>query len=691
MTTAAQREIERLRAELERHNRLYYVEARPVIDDQTYDQLLRRLADLEAQHPEYASADSPTQRVGGAPISAFATVEHAAPMLSIDNTYTQGELEAWHQRVRRGLELEAASDGLFGSAVTLVAEPKIDGVAVSLRYEAGRLVRGVTRGDGKRGDDITANLRTIAAIPLKLADDQLQPPALLEVRGEVYMASADFVRLNEQRQEQGLELFANPRNATAGTLKQKDPRQVAQRKLSFFAHGRGVAEGLAVDNHHDYLAALRRLGLPVNPHIQCCTGATEVWDFITRFDQTRHTLPYGTDGVVVKVNDFAQQEQLGMTSKAPRWCIAYKYAAEQAETTVQAIVWQVGKGGAVTPVAEFVPVFVSGSTVQRASLHNIDEIQRKDVRVGDHVLVEKAGEIIPQVAAVLVEKRPAGTEPTSAPSACPSCQQPVTRMEGEAALRCLNPQCPAQLRERLIWFAGRDQMDIDGLGEKVVHQLADAGLLHSFADIFRLQEHADQILELERFGETKLKNLLQGIEVAKTRGLERLLAALGIRHVGARAAAVLGRHFRSMEALAAASLEELSTFEVAGQKSGIGPEIAGSLHAFLHSAAGAQVLAELRQVGVLMEAVSPAAPPVSASPLAGKTVVITGTFTQYERKSLTQTLENLGAKVTSSVSKKTHLLLAGEAAGSKLDKARELGVEVWDEARLTAALTDSVA
>jgi DNA ligase (NAD+) len=682
MTQDARQRIDQLRAELNHHNKLYYTDAAPEITDQRYDELMAELAQLERQHPEYQSPDSPTHRVGGAPIDGFQTKDHTLPMLSIDNTYDQAELTAWHNRVISGMAIP--TDNLFGGAtIEYVAEPKIDGVAISLRYEDGVLVQALTRGNGVQGDDITTNAKTVRNIPLKLDG---HPPAVLEVRGEVYMPHASFKAINEQRAAEGLELFANPRNATAGTLKQKNPKAVAKRNLRCFVHGRGAVEPDTSETYFDFMQSLKDYGLPVNDNVNLYHNLDDVWQFIETFDKKRRELPYDTDGIVVKVNNLEAQQSLGSTSKAPRWCIAYKYPAEQVQTTLHEITWQVGKGGTVTPVAELEPVFVAGTTVRRATLHNMDEITRKDIRKGDRVIVEKAGEIIPQVVSVVIEQRPDGTLPTVAPEFCPSCKQPVIREEGETALRCVNPQCPAQVREKLIWFAGRGQMDIDGLGEKVVHQLADVDLLKSFGDVFKLKDHANQILTLERFGQTKLDNLLAGIEQSKQRGLARVLGSLGIRHVGDKASRIIAQHFGDIDQVSQATVEELQDFEVMGQKSGIGPQIAQSLHDFLASEAGKQIITDLKDAGVNLTEVKVEQP--ANSPFAGKTIVITGSFDQYDRKELTEQLQNLGAKVSSSVSKKTHIVIAGEAAGSKFSKAQELGIAIWNEQQLTEALSN---
>jgi len=671
MPSPAQR-LADLRAQIQRHNFLYYVEAKPEIADRDFDALLKQLEALEAQHPDLVTPDSPTQRVGGQPIAGFTTVPHAVPMLSVDNTYSREELLAWCNRTEKAL----------GRVPSLVLEPKVDGVAVSLRYEEGRLVRAVSRGDGKRGDDITHNVRTIRAVPLTLHVPHPTPhaPRVIEFRGEIYMTDAEFARINARREKDGEERYANPRNFTAGTLKQLDPAIAASRELRIFIYGRGEIEGEPYATHSEALAAARRFGLPVNPLMQTADTFDELWDYIERFEKLRPTLGYGTDGVVVKVDAYADQETLGYRSKSPRWCIAYKYAAEQAVTRLLHVDWQVGKTGKLTPRATMEPVFLAGTTVKHATLHNADEIERKDIRLGDTVVIEKAGEIIPQVVRVIEESRPRNAEKITPPEQCPSCGEPVVRLEDEVAHRCVNPECPAQLRERLIWFVGRDQMDIDGFGEKLVLQLADEGLLKSFGDIYALKNHREKLLELDRLGEKKVDNLLAAIEDSKQRGLTRVLAGLGIQHVGSRAADVLAQHFGSIDALLEADEESLADIHE------IGPITAASLHKFLHAHAGQHVIEELRDAGVkLTEKQRPK--PAATSPFAGKTVVITGTFESFDRNDLKKKLEALGAKVSGSVSKKTDLLLAGESAGSKLDKANELGVETWDEATLLKHLS----
>lgn len=684
MTKSAAKRIEQLRDEIRHHDRKYYVEAAPEISDRQYDRLLDELKELEAEHPQLVTPDSPTQRVGGEPIEGFRTVKHARPMYSIDNTYDRGELFAWHSRVVKGL-------GLADDKVAYLAEPKIDGVAISLRYEDGLLALAVTRGDGIRGDDVTQNVRTIRAIPLRLDTKKVRPvPEVVEVRGEIFMPSSEFARINEQRSEAGLERFANPRNATAGTLKQLDSRAVAERRLDFIAHGWGEITGEPFDRFSEFLQALAAWGVPTNPLTRTCRTIEDVWKVIEQFDDERNDLSYGVDGVVVKVDRYDQQDKLGFTSRFPRWCIAYKYAAEQGITKLVEVEWQVGKTGKLTPRATMEPVFLAGTTVQHATLHNLGEIRRKDIRIGDTVVIEKAGEIIPQVVQVVTEKRPKGVKPIEPPSTCPECGGDVDAehdgSEKETGRYCINPECPAQLRERLIHFAGRKQMDIDGMGEKVVIQLLDAGLLTSFGDIFTLHKRRDEVLELDRMGEKKADNLFAGIEAAKQRGLARVLASLGVRHVGESAARIIAGHYKTIDRLLAASRKEIESFEIDGKKSGIGPEIAESLYTFLHSPPGKHVIRELRGAKVLLEEPQAGADVGNGGTLSGKTLVVTGTLEKYSRDEIHDLIRQCGGKPTSSVSKKTDFLVAGENAGSKLAKAEELGVKVISEAEFEALI-----
>lgn len=663
-----------LRRLLEQANRAYYVDADPIMSDRDFDARLAELGALEAEHPEHADADSPTQRVGGEPVEGFESAAHAVPMTSIDNTYSIEDLRAWHDRVLRGLDRPA--DDLFASGIDLVCDPKIDGVAISLRYEAGRLVSATTRGDGSTGDVITSNIRAMRSIPLRLDVDD--PPEVVEIRGEIVMPNDAFDRVNAEREAAGEPLFANARNSTAGTLKSLDPRVTASRGLRFIAHGRGETVGLEVETYSGFLDLVRGWGVPANEHSQAYATIDEVVARVEAFREERHDLAFGVDGMIVRVDRFDLQATLGATAKAPRWAIAFKYPAEQARTRLRSVDWQVGKGGTLTPRATMEPVFVAGTTVQHATLHNIEEIRRKDLRIGDRVVIEKAGEIIPQVVEAVADDRTGAETPIEAPTVCPACGGAVEQ-EGPK-LYCVNPECPAQFRERLKWFVARDQMDVDGMGEKLVDQLCDADLVHHFADIFELSR--EDLLGLERMGEKSADNLLEALETAKTRGLARVLAGLGIRHIGASAAKVLARHFSDASALLAASVDELEELPDFGEIT------ARSLHDHLASDVARDAFRRLAAAGVSLESDLFGAGDATAvdSPVAGKTIVITGTLEDWGRKELAEHLESLGATVTGSVSKKTDLLIAGEKAGSKLEKATALGIEVWDEATLRSTL-----
>ncbi|MCG8450681.1 MAG: NAD-dependent DNA ligase LigA [Pirellulales bacterium] len=690
MKTKPEQEIAALRQQIREHDRRYYVEAAPTISDREYDRLLDQLKQLEAAHPELVTSDSPTQRVGGEPLEGFRKVDHARPMLSIDNTYNREEVNKWAERCRELLQDRVDSAGLLPGGY--LAEPKIDGVAISLRYENGLLQLATTRGDGSRGDDVTQNVRTIRAIPLRLAaGDAPHLPEIIEVRGEIYMPTAEFARMNQVLRDAGQEGFANPRNATAGTLKQLDPNTVAERKLQFLAHGIGEVQDGRFASHSEFLAALAAWGVPTSPLAESCSTLDEVWRCIEKFDALRHELPYGVDGVVIRVDRYDLQEELGATSRFPRWCIAYKYPAEQATTKLLKVDWQVGKTGKLTPRATLEPVFVAGTTVQHATLHNLGEILRKDIRIGDTVIIEKAGEIIPQVVEVNLAERPPNLPPIQPPTKCPDCQGEVESEQDaagkETARYCVNPECPAQLRERLIHFVARGQMDIEGLGEKVVVQLADAGLLNSFGDIFSLHEKREQLMQLERMGVKKVDNLLAAIADAKDRGLDRVLVGLGIRHVGSTASRVLAKHYGSLDAMLEATIEDIQSFQVDGQESGIGPEIAKSLHTFLHSDAGQHVIQELRGAGVTLAVSSSEAQP-SSQAFAGKTFVVTGKLEKYTREEIHALVEGLGGRASSSVSSKTDYLVAGEKAGSKLAKAEQFGVAVLSEADFESLLAE---
>ncbi|HZW11273.1 MAG TPA: NAD-dependent DNA ligase LigA [Phycisphaerales bacterium] len=696
-----------LRELLERANRAYYADASPIMPDAEFDRLLAELAQIEAEHPELGDPDSPTRRVGGGLINGFVAKPHATPMLSIDNTYSEADLRAWHARVVRaaaegpdGARRKGAAPPLFapegGAALpVLFADAKIDGVAVSIRYERGRLVQALTRGDGVTGDDITENARTVRSIPVKLGDGGVKAPEVLEIRGEIYMPLAEFERINAERDEAELEAFMNPRNATAGTLKQLDPKVVAQRRLSFVAHGRGeVSEGFA-DSHSALLERLRAMGVPVSPALALSADIDVVVRAIETFAAARHSKPYATDGVVVRVDSWDLQRTLGFTSKSPRWAIAYKYPAERKTTVLLRVEEQVGKTGKITPRAVMEPVILAGTKVRHASLHNYGQVRKKDIRPGDTIEVEKAGEIIPYVVGVIAEKRPKGARRVEPPAQCPMCKGPVEieppeadpqqggDPELETGRRCVNPECPAQIRERLIWFAGRKQMDIDGLGEKTIDQIRESGAipLGSFADVFRLRDRRAALLGLERMGEKSVDNLLEGVERAKGRSLARVLGSLGIRHVGSSNAKLLAKRFRTLHDLLAASEEDLNAIE------GFGPIRAHTVHEYLHSKTGRHTFQELLASGLKLENPDYRERTVRTDSLfAGKKIVLTGSLQSFERQDLAEVLESLGAKVTGSVSKNTDLVIAGESAGSKLTKAEELGIEVWDEERLLAEL-----
>ena len=693
--------IAELRELLARANTAYYVDAAPFMSDQEFDTLLAELASLEQSHPELFDANSPTQRVGGQPLEGeFETRAHRAPMKSVDNTYSLDDFRAWYQRCADALGAGGAADGdvggLFAAAgPALWADPKVDGLAISLRYENGELVEALTRGDGEKGDLVTNNVRAIRAIPLKLRAPREDKwgtavPAVLEVRGEIFMPVREFERINAEREKHGEDLFANARNSCVGTLKNKDPKIVASRRLSFVAHGRGEGEGLpALASHSEFVAYLKELGVPVSTIGARHGSAESAARAIEAFADKRDTLDFAVDGMVVRIDRFDEQDKLGMTAKSPRWAVAYKYPAEQKETVLEKVDWQVGKGGTITPRATMTPVLVAGSTVKHATLHNIEEIQRRDLRIGDRVIIEKAGEIIPQVVRAVVEKRTGSEKPIDAPSACPACGAAVER-EGPK-LFCGNSSCSARFRERLKWFVGRDQMNIDGLGEEIVDALVDAGLVKDFADVFRLDTltvartlaKGDKALaEIEKKGPGRRATSLieSAADAAQHRGLTRVLAGLGIKHVGSSAAKTLARRFRSADELLAATEEQLAAL------SDFGEITAKSVAAWLASDEAKRVFADLAAVGVDLTSREPKPVEAGANAFAGKTFVVTGTLEQFGRTEATEILERAGAKVAGSVSKKTSVVVAGAEAGSKLAKAQELGVEVWDESRFLAEL-----
>jgi DNA ligase (NAD+) len=668
MNANAKRAAE-LRKLIEHHNRKYYVDAQPEISDFEFDRLLEELRKIEQENPELVTPDSPTQRVGGAPIDSFRTVVHRVPMLSIDNTYDAGELREFDRRVR----------GLLSKneVVTYVVELKIDGVAISLTYEKGLLAVGATRGDGERGDDVTHNLRTLRSVPLRLHTDH--PPPLLEARGEVYMTRRELERINSESAARGQKAYANPRNTTAGTLKLLDPRLSAQRRLQLFAYDLSTAQGIEVRTHLEGLALLRKLGFPVNPHIASFESIDEVIAYCDSWSERRRQLPYDTDGLVIKVNDLNQRRRLGTTAKSPRWISAYKFPAEQALTQIQEVEVTVGKTGKLTPTAQLLPVQLGGTTVKAASLHNADEIARKDIRIGDWVWVEKAGEIIPYVVRVEPSKRPAQARVFEFPTKCPVCHSPVEKRRDSVDVYCTGHACPAQLHQRLIFLAKRSAMDIEGLGEKLAIQLVESGLVENLADIYGLT--MDQLLELERMGKKSAQNLLEQIDASKERGLARVLTALGIPHVGETVADLLAEEFLDIDALANASVERLT------QTQGIGPILAESVVAYFRSDLGKKTVAVLRQAGVKLTQEQRKKPPdVAQADLSGKTIVVTGTLKNYERKEIEDLIKQLGGKAAGSVSKKTAFVVAGEEAGSKLQKARELGVRILSEEEFDAMI-----
>jgi DNA ligase (NAD+) len=648
--------LEGLRAEIRRHERLYHVESRPEITDAEFDGLMRELLALEAAHPELASPDSPSRRVGGEPAEGFASVAHAQPMLSLENAYAWEEAQAWLARATRILGSEPRG---------FVAELKIDGLSISLRYEGGALVRGATRGDGTRGEDVTGNVRTIRTIPLRIAEE-----TPLEVRGEVYYSKKAFERVNAEREAEGEPLFANPRNAAAGTMRLLDSRVTAKRRLDAWLYA--VVE--ATPPPASQSAALERLqvlGFPVHALWRRCETFDDVRAFVEEWREKRRTLAFETDGVVIKIDDRATQDRLGATAKSPRWALAYKYPAEEATTVVREIGVNVGRTGTLTPVAHFEPVLLAGSTVKRATLHNYEDLSRKDVRVGDTVIVEKGGDVIPKVVRVVLEKRPKEARPFTMPEKCPICGDPVAREEGEVATRCVNPACPAVVREALRHFCGRRAMNIEGLGEKLVDQLVTAGLLSDVASIYDLKP--SDLAELERWGEKSAANLMAEIEKSKANDLSRLLFALGIRHVGEKAGKTLAEHFGTLDALAGASPEELESVDE------VGPNTAAAIAGWFSHPKHRELVEKLRRHGLRFEGVRRVRP--AAGPLSGKTVVLTGTLPGISREEAAERLTAAGAKIASAVSKKTDLVVVGESAGSKLDKAKALGVRTatWEE------------
>jgi DNA ligase (NAD+) len=653
-----------LRRAIEEHNRRYHEEDAPTISDREYDDLFRELSDLEKRFPELATPESPTQRVGGKPLDAFRQIKHRIPMLSLDNTYSEEEVKDFYRRLERLLP---------NQKIPLVIEPKVDGVAVSLLYEKGEIRYAATRGDGSVGDDITQNIRTIRAVPKRLKGDA---PEILEVRGEAYLDRSGFAKLNAERTQAGLPEFANPRNAAAGSLKQLDPAIAAQRPLGVIFYGTGAMEGMALQKHSELFALLKKLGLPGTDRWWLADSVEGILDAIHELDRVRNDFPYQTDGAVIKVDSFAQRESLGFTAKSPRWAIAFKYEAERVETRLHDILIQVGRTGTLTPVAALEPVTVSGSRVARATLHNEEEIERKDVRIGDVVIVEKAGEVIPAVIGVRADLRTGAERKFRMPKKCPQCGSLVVKDEGQVAVRCVNSQCPAQLRRRIEHFASRGAMDIEGLGEAMVAQLVENKLLRDVSGIYALD--TESLNTLERMGEKSVNNLLEAIERSKARPLWRLLFGLGILHVGVSASRALAGHFPNLDAIMKASVEELQRIP------DVGEVVGKSIHNFFRESGNLEMIEKLRGRGLQFHGEEKTVDP-SASKMKGTTWVITGTLSQ-SRDEIAEIIIAQGGKVSGSVSKKTSFVLAGEEAGSKLEKAKKLGIRVVDENEFRAML-----
>lgn len=663
----AEERVTELNELLRNYGHAYYVLDKPSVPDAVYDQLLNELIELENLYPDLIFPDSPTQRVGGTPLSNFEKVRHERPMLSLSNVFNEEDLRDFDKRVRGGA----------GDSVEYVCELKIDGLAVSLHYENGKFVRGLTRGDGRVGEDITVNLRTVRSIPLKLKE-----PVSVEVRGEVFMPKKSFHALNEDREERGEELFANPRNAAAGSLRQLDSKIAAKRNLDVFIYGiGGDGETYGLNDHDESLRYLTELGFKTNGERKVCRSVEEVLAYIEQWTDERNQLSYEIDGIVIKVNRFLHQQDLGFTAKSPKWATAYKFPAEEVMTKVRDIELSIGRTGVVTPTAILEPVSVAGTTVQRASLHNEDLIRERDIRINDKVIIRKAGDIIPEVVKALIEMRSGDELPFEMPTECPACGSELVRIEGEVALRCVNPKCPAQIVEGMIHFVSRNAMNIDGLGEKVIEQLYREGLIQDISDLYALTK--EQLMELERMGDKSATNLIEAIEASKSNSMERLLFGLGIRHVGERGARILSEHFGSMDQLKQAGLEELIAIHEIGDK------MADAVVTYFEKEEVLALVERLRERGVNLSYTGTIVRvEEGANAFAGKKIVLTGKLENMTRQEAGARIEALGGKLTGSVSKKTDLLIAGEEAGSKLDKAQDLGVEVWNEERLLMELNE---
>jgi DNA ligase (NAD+) len=669
-TKDLEKKIEILREKIRHHEYLYYVLDQPEISDAEFDKLMQQLKDLELEHPELITPDSPTQRVGGKPREGFVKVPHSSPMLSLDNTYSEEELRAWERRVH---ELTGRKD------VDYVCELKLDGMSLALIYEDGKLARGITRGDGSVGEDVTLNIRTVRSVPLSIPKEKLKKagiPTDFEVRGELLMPTASFKKINEERERNGLPTFANPRNFTAGTVRQLDSNITAERRLDYFPYILLRDGRTYFDHHSKTLAALDAAGFKVNPNRKLVRSMDEVWAFIQQWEEKRDSLPYEIDGIVVKVDRISLQDELGFTGKAPRWAIAYKYAARAGITKLESVRWQVGRTGKLTPVAELVPVAIGGTTVRNATLHNVDEIERLGIKIGDWVQVERGGDVIPKVAKVIDDKdHPRGKTEIEIPERCPVCGNKVVRSEGEVDYRCVNANCPAKLLGTILHFASRGVMNIDGMGDALVSQLTERGLVKNVADLYKLTK--TDLLSLERMGDKSAQNVLDELENSKKLPLERVIYGLGIRMVGERTAQFLAEHFGSMEALESAGVEELQNVNE------VGPRIAESIVEFFGIAANRKLIDRLSDAGLTLAGQKKQ----RGTKLAGKTFVLTGTLPTLTREEARKRIEDAGGKVTGSVSKKTDYVVAGADAGSKLDKAKELGVEVIDEKAMTKLLS----